>query len=216
MSVLINEMSMITESSENRISGVAVAQVISNTDITGQGRVQLKLPWLPDFEPWARVAVLLAGNNRGTYFIPQEGDEVLVAFEQGDVRQPFVIGCLWNASDTPPAASPLDPVAKRIIRTPQGHVLEFDDTLQSITITTLSKQTIKMDATQIKLSTASDTASITLDTSGSISVKGSVSIELKAPTITLDGTNVTVKGSARASIEGGATCNIQGGLVKIN
>lgn len=216
MPTFIDEISTNTQTTETRISGVAVAQVISNLDSTGAGRVQLKLPWLPGFEPWARVAVLLAGDNRGTYFIPQEGDEVLVAFEQGDVRQPFVIGCLWNASDKPPAASPQDPVAKRIIRTPQGHVLEFDDTLQSITITNLSKQTIKMDASTIKLSTAGDTASITLETSGAVSVKGSVSIELKAPTITLDGTNVTVKGSARASLEGGATCNIQGGLVKIN
>ena len=164
-----------------RISGVAVAQVISNLDATGSGRVQLKLPWLPGFEPWARVAVLLAGMNRGTYFIPQVGDEVLVAFEQGDVRQPFVIGCLWNASDTPPASSPLDPVAKRIIRTPLGHVMEFDDTLQSVTITTLTQQTIKMDATQIQLSTTGGTASVTMDVSGSITLEAAVSIELKAP-----------------------------------
>jgi len=216
MSILIDEMSTSTEGTETRISGVAVAQVISNTDLTGQGRVQLKLPWLPGFEPWARVAVLLAGSNRGTYFIPQEGDEVLVAFEQGDVRQPFVIGCLWNASDTPPASSPLDPVAKRIIRTPQGHVMEFDDTLQSVTITTLSQQTIKMDANQIKLSTSGGTATVTLDTSGTIKLQAAQSIELKAPTITLDGLNVTVKGSASTKVDGGATCSIQAGLVKIN
>jgi len=216
MSILIDEMSTSTNGTETRISGVAVAQVISNTDLTGQGRVQLKLPWLPGFEPWARVAVLLAGMNRGTYFIPQVGDEVLVAFEQGDVRQPFVIGCLWNASDTPPAASPLDPVAKRIIRTPLGHVMEFDDTLQSVTITTLTQQTIKMDATQIQLSTTGGTATVTLDTSGKITLQAAMSIELKAPTITLDGLNVTVKGSASTSVEGGATCSIQAGLVKIN
>lgn len=216
MPTFIDEMSTSTQTTETRISGVAVAQVISNLDSTGAGRVQLKLPWLPGFEPWARVAVLLAGMNRGTYFIPQVGDEVLVAFEQGDVRQPFVIGCLWNSTDSPPAGSPLDPVAKRIIRTPLGHVMEFDDTLQSVSITTLTQQTVKMDATQIQLSTTGDTATITLDVSGAITLQSTTSIELKAPSITLDGLNVSIKGSASTSVEGGATCSIQAGMVKIN
>jgi uncharacterized protein involved in type VI secretion and phage assembly len=215
MPTFIDEMSTSTQT-ETRISGVAVAQVISNLDSTGGGRVQLKLPWLPGFEPWARVAVLLAGMNRGTYFIPQVGDEVLVAFEQGDVRQPFVIGCLWNGTDTPPAASPLDPVAKRIIRTPLGHVMEFDDTLQSVTITTLTQQTIKMDATQIELSTTGGSASIKLETSGKITLQAATTLELKAPSITLEGLNISIKGSASTSVEGGATCSIQAGLVKIN
>lgn len=215
MPTFIEEMSTSTQT-ETRISGVAVAQVINNLDSTGAGRVQLKLPWLPGFEPWARVAVLLAGMNRGTYFIPQVGDEVLVAFEQGDVRQPFVIGCLWNATDTPPAASPLDPVAKRIIRTPLGHVMEFDDTLQSVTITTLTQQTIKMDATQIELSTTGGTASIKLETSGKITLQAATTLELKAPSINLEGLNISIKGSASTSVEGGATCSIQAGMVKIN
>lgn len=215
MPVSIEEMSAVAEE-DNRIYGVAIAQVISNVDMNGLGRVQLQLPWLPDLQPWARVAVLLAGDNRGTYFIPQIGDEVLVAFNQGDVREPYVIGCLWNGQDRPPASGPTDPTAKRIIRTPLGHVLEFDDILQSIKITTNMEQKVQLTATGIEISTSGGTASVKLDSSGSITIQGAQSIALKAPSITLDGATVSIKGTASVSLESSGTCNIQGSLVKIN
>src|SRR5437016_13589337 len=77
-----------TNNPDRRITGVAVGQVLDNTDVLTMGRVQIQLPWL-DMPPWARVAVLMAGPNRGTFFIPQPGDEVLVAFNHGDIREPF-------------------------------------------------------------------------------------------------------------------------------
>src|SRR5688500_8354972 len=86
----------VPEPDDTRINGVCTAMVLSNFDSTGEGRVQLMIPWLPGYMPWARVSVPMAGLARGTYFIPQMGDEVLVAFSQGDVREPFVIGSLWN------------------------------------------------------------------------------------------------------------------------
>jgi uncharacterized protein involved in type VI secretion and phage assembly len=217
MSVLINEMSSATNpGDQNKIYGVALATVLNNLDTTGKARVQLSLPWLPDYQPWARVAVLSAGNNRGTYFIPQIGDEVLVAFDQGDVREPYIIGSLWNSQDSPPASGSLDPVAKRIIKTPLGHVMEFDDTLQSIKITTITQQTLTMDAQGVKIATASDTASIKLDTAGNITIQGSVSVTLKAPSISLQGSKIDIKADASASLQSGGTCQVKGSLVTIN
>src|SRR5258706_10454277 len=90
------------------VNGVAVAKVIDNIDIQGTARVQISLPWLPGFEPWARVASPMAGMGRGTYFIPQVGDEVLVAFNQGDIREPYILGALWSSVDKPPALLPAD------------------------------------------------------------------------------------------------------------
>jgi len=113
---------------------VAVAEVIDNNDALTMGRVQIRLPWL-DVPVYARVATLMAGSNRGTFFIPQPGDEVLVAFNHGDVREPFVIGSLWNGVDQPPATDMGDPMFKRLIRTPQGLELEFDDKKGTVTIT---------------------------------------------------------------------------------
>jgi phage baseplate assembly protein V len=213
---LIETAAQATAPADRRIYGVTVAQVINNVDSTGQGRVQVRLPWLPSLQPWARVAVLDAGMARGTYFIPQIGDEVLVAFNHGDVREPYVIGGLWNAQDRPPALLPTDPVNKRIIRTPLGHEIEFDDALQSITISTITQQKITIDPTSIKLSTTGNTASLTLDVAGNVSIQATTSIELKAPSITIQGTSVDIQGAATASIKGGSACEIQGGIVKIN
>jgi phage baseplate assembly protein gpV len=213
---LIKELGNLNQANDRRIYGVAVAQVINNVDLMGEGRVQLMLPWLPSLLPWARVAVLSAGFGRGTYFIPQPGDEVLVAFNHGDVREPYVIGGLWNTTDRPPALLPTDPVTKRVIRTPLGHQIEFDEALQSITITTSTFQTIKLDPAQIELSTTGGAAAVTLSAAGSVSIQAALSIELKAPSITIEGGTLELKGASVANLNGGAACNIQAALVKIN
>src|SRR5262249_40976203 len=87
--------------------GVMVALVVDIKDPDNQGRVKVTLPWSIDaggvrYEAWARLATMLGGNNRGSWFIPDVDDEVLVAFEHGDVRRPYVIGGLWNGKDQAP------------------------------------------------------------------------------------------------------------------
>ena len=87
--------------------GVYPALVSDICDPDGQGRVKVTLPWSPDtgsdrYDAWARLATMMGGNNRGTWFIPDVNDEVLIAFESGDPRRPYVVGSLWNGSDTPP------------------------------------------------------------------------------------------------------------------
>lgn len=87
--------------------GVAPATVIDNQDPDAQARVKVALPWAPDsgsgrYEAWARLATLYAGPNCGSLFVPHVGDEVLVAFEHGDARRPYVLGMLWNGADSPP------------------------------------------------------------------------------------------------------------------
>jgi phage baseplate assembly protein V len=198
------------------LPGVAVAQVISNLDSTNQGRVQVQLPWLPGIEPWARVAAGSAGGGRGMYFIPQVGEEVLVAFQHGDVRDVFILGTLWNATDRPPSESPLDPVNRRVIRTPVGHQIELHDLKQSVTVTTSTGQTLTLTPEKIEVTTTGGTAKVVLETSGAVSVTAATSIELKAPSITLDAATLELKGSASAKLTAGAVCEIQGGMVKIN
>lgn len=196
---------------DSRIYGVAVAEVLSNWDSLGLGRVQLRLPWMPDFQPWARVSVLSAGAERGTYFIPQVGEEVLVAFNQGDVREPYVIGSLWNSQDKPPAN---DAQSKRIIRTPAGHEVEFDDTFQSIIITDVSGHKITLDPDGIVLEAG--LSKLKLGKDGTVTLEGTtISIKAKA-TAELKGASVEVSADASATLKGGGLCTVQGGLVKIN
>jgi phage baseplate assembly protein V len=196
------------------IVGVARAQVVSNTDTLGLGRVQVSLPFQPDVEPWAPVAVLSAGNDRGTWFVPQVGDEVLVAFENGDVLQPVVIGSLWNGTDSPPATGPTDSVSLRIIKTPAGHEVTFDDTQQSITIKSATDQKVTITPQKIELEAGSSKA--TFETSGSVKVEATTQIELKAQSISLKATNLELSGDASATLKAGGTCTVQGGLVKVN
>ncbi len=106
-------------------SGVVIGIVKSLKDDRGQARVELEFPWLPDHPPsaLAPVAVPLAGKQRGMYFMPEVGDEVLVAFEHGDFDHPFIVGFLWNGGQKPPESDP----KHRVILTPGGHTLRFED-----------------------------------------------------------------------------------------
>jgi uncharacterized protein involved in type VI secretion and phage assembly len=208
------------EQLERRINGVAIAKVESNKDIRGEGRVLLSFPWAPGITAWARVATPFAGMNRGMYFMPQERDEVLVAFQNGDMAAPYVIGALWSPVDRPPIkpGDIISPSTKRIIRTGTAlaHEIVLDDVEQSVTITSSTKQQIRMDPKKITLSTVGGTASITLETSGKVSITGAISIDLKAPKITLTGGTVSVNGQTSTKITGGASCSIQAGKVLIN
>ncbi len=204
------------EDEERRIYGVAVATVVDNVDECGEGRVKVRFPWLPDIEPWARVAVPAAGKGRGTYFMPQKDDEVLVAFNHGDVREPYIVGGLWNGKDTPPAKAPKDAETKSIIRTPKGHEMVFDDEAKTVTIYSKDKQKIVLSQDKVQIVTDDDKATITLDKEGKISIQAKQSIELKAETIKLEGKTVDIKGSASTNIDGGQACKIKGGKVLIN
>jgi uncharacterized protein involved in type VI secretion and phage assembly len=94
--------------------GVYPAIVEDNLDPEGIGRVKVRLTWAPDgggivgiekeqrYEGWARMAMLMAGNDRGSWFLPDIGDEVLISFEGGHAGRPVVMGMLWNGQDRPP------------------------------------------------------------------------------------------------------------------
>lgn len=113
--------------------GVHPALVVDIKDPDSQGRVKIRLPWSPDSggatcELWARVATLMGGNNRGTWFIPDVDDEVLVAFEAGDARRPYVLGGLWNGQDKAPES--MDGGGnnyRKVIRSRNGVKVTLDD-----------------------------------------------------------------------------------------
>ncbi len=113
--------------------GVAPATVLDIKDPDNQGRVKIALPWSPDsggarYEAWARMATLFAGKDRGSWFIPDKDDEVLVAFEHGDPRRPYILGGLWNGSDKPPAS--MDGGGrnfKKVIKSRNGVTVTLDD-----------------------------------------------------------------------------------------
>jgi uncharacterized protein involved in type VI secretion and phage assembly len=116
-------------------------------DPDGQGRVELQFPWLSDSlrSYWAPVAAPLAGKQRGVFFMPEIDDEVLVAFEHGSFDHPYIVGFLWNGVDMPPETDSQN----RVIMTPGGHTLRFEDgNEKKIVLKSSSGQTITLDDTE--------------------------------------------------------------------
>ncbi|MBU0960029.1 MAG: phage tail protein, partial [Proteobacteria bacterium] len=117
------------EEKQNKIQGVVIGVVTNNEDPEGMGRVKVKFPWLSDEDEsnWARVASPMAGKERGMYFLPEVDDEVLVAFEHGDMRFPYIIGSLWNGTEPPPASNDDGQNNVRMIKSRSGHVISLTD-----------------------------------------------------------------------------------------
>ncbi|NOZ02749.1 MAG: phage tail protein [Deltaproteobacteria bacterium] len=128
----------------NRIYGVVIGIVIDNNDPEGLYRVKVKFPWVqessstytdaPDREDfpsnWARIATFMAGPDRGAFWLPEVDDEVLVAFEHGDIRRPFVIGSLWSPVDKAIHDNQSQGGSNdfRTLFSRSGHVIQFQDT----------------------------------------------------------------------------------------
>jgi len=121
---------------KRKFYGVTTGRVINLLDPLMLGRVQVQMPFIDalDLSPWARIAMPMAGILHGTYFIPNIGDEVLIAFEHGDVNAPYVLGSLWTAAAPPPQQSPLPQI--RELRTLAGNQIVFTEVPPSVTIQT--------------------------------------------------------------------------------
>ncbi|MFE3200658.1 phage baseplate assembly protein V [Embleya sp. NPDC055664] len=213
---LFDALDDIHESDSPRVTGVAPATVVDNLDLTGAGRVQIRYAWLPGVEPWARVCATVAGNGSGVWFMPQPNDEVLVAFRNGDVREPYVLGGLWTMTSRPPAALPTDSITKRVIRTPVGHEIAIDDLVQKLTLSHTLGHSIEIAADGITLSVAGGAAEISLSASGAVTITGTRSVEVTGLDVSVKAGNGLTANATRADIQAAATCSIQGALVKIN
>jgi len=171
------------------LQGVYTASVLDNRDPESLARVFVRVPGVSDTGIWARLATMMAGRNRGTFFIPEVGDEVLVAFEHGDQRTPYVIGSLWNGKAKPPVA---DASTTRLIRSRSGVTLRIDDKASSLVIETTAGQRITLqDGPGTVRVEDQNGNSVTLATSG-VTVNASAKVTLNASTVEVSAGMVTV------------------------
>jgi uncharacterized protein involved in type VI secretion and phage assembly len=206
-----------------RVSGsfaIAAGIVTNNIDLIGEGRVQVKVPTRPSFEPWARLPSVGGSGGRGFMWVPAIGDEVLVAFADNDTSSAYILGGLWSTLNPPPLRLPTDTLSKRVITTglteALGHKLEFDDAKQSVTITTSTEQKISMDPLAIKLTNLAGTVSITLDnTAQKISISAVNAIEMTALQISMKATSIDLTGT-KVSITAGGPCAVKGLPIQLN
>lgn len=203
--------------------GVVTATVLNPVDPLLLGRIQVQLSFIDclDLSSWARVVVPMAGLGHGNYFIPNIGDQVLVAFENGDINAPYIVGSLWNAISFPPLPTPLPQT--RALRTLMGNQIVFSEILPTVTIQNgptppevvplpaspvgpyqtieLSPFGIEMTGGSIKLTAGLNSISITpfgitLEAGPTVKIDmNPLGIEIKAP-------NITVSGQADVSISG--------------
>jgi uncharacterized protein involved in type VI secretion and phage assembly len=155
-----------------QVNGVMVGVVLDVDDPNGEGRIKVEFPWMGGQSGtyWAAIAAPMAGHGRGVFFLPEVGDEVLVGFDHGDANQPVVLGYMWSGRDKPPSTS----VHERMIRSVNGHAIRFLDS----TPTNGDKGGIIIEdahGNRIILS------------NGKITISGVAVLELRAPTVTING-----------------------------
>lgn len=105
--------------------GLVTATITDAADPERLGRVRVMYPWLEAtlHSDWISMVAPFAGKDRGVFWMPEVGDEVIVGFLQGDFSQPVVLGAMWNV----PNPSPSPDHRQRMLRSKNGHTIRFID-----------------------------------------------------------------------------------------
>lgn len=194
--------------------GVYPALVSDVVDPNNQGRVKVRLHWSPDaggsnYEVWARLATMMGGNNRGSWFIPDKDDEVLVAFEGGNPRRPYVVGALWNGKDDPPER--MDGSGNNYLKTilsRQGIRITMDDTDGAVKLrleTPGGQSIVLSDADNSIVAEDSNGNSIKMEAQG-ITITAASQVKVQASTVEVDAGMVTVN-AAMSQFSGVVQCS---------
>ncbi len=220
------------------IYGVVIALVTDAADPENLGRVKIRFPWLSDTyeSDWVRVVQFGAGKDRGTWILPEVNDEVLVAFEHGDIRRPYVLGGLYNKIDAPDSGyGSLDPATGarhfRAIQSRNGHGLVFGDDPKKDSgmaiFTEGSTQLVALSKRRSRVLVRSN-GSIEIQGGGPISIRAGGAmhlragqnmkieaggnLEIKAASISVQGDQqIEVVGNAGVSVESAAMVDVKGG-----
>lgn len=210
--------------------GVSTAVVSDANDPQQQGRVKLTFPWLSDdyVSDWARTVQPGAGKDRGAMTVPEVGDEVLVAFEQGDFSRPCVLGGLFNGVDTPNSGGGglvdggSGAINRRSMVSRRGHridLLDADGRSEGITLSTSGdKLRLVMDSVGTAITVHSDGTVLVEGKQGITIDSASANLELKGGQVKIGATSgVTIDGGAgQISVSTGGVCSISGSQIKLN
>lgn len=193
-------------------AGVATAVVTENRDPQGLCRVQLRYPWheRPQEGYWARLAVPMAGAARGMVLIPEVGEEVLVGFERGDLRYPYVLGALWNGKERPPVTNDDGRNDKRVLVSRKKHSLSFDDGDPGVVeLAHENGALLRLSDDDIVLRDKQGNRVKIDNSTGAVSIESSGALEIRAAAI-------TIEASGALTLKAGATLTVRGAMVNIN
>ncbi|GGA02203.1 phage baseplate assembly protein V [Okeania sp. KiyG1] len=198
---------LINNDKNNIFNGVTIGIVTNNKDPEGLGRIKVKFPWLSENEEsyWARILTPMAGNDRGIYFLPEVDDEVLVAFEQGDMNVPYILGALWNGKDKPPAKNDDGKNNQRMIKSRSGHQIILDDTKGK-------EQIIIQDKTgknQILIDSKENNMNIKVEKDLTIETKGKIILKSSDDDVSIECNNLSIKVNKNYQLDAGENCTIK-------
>lgn len=208
--------------------GPSLGRVTDTQDPERLGRVRVELPWLDEqaVSHWAPVVSPGAGPGRGLHLVPELGDLVLVVFELGDPRRPYVLGGVWNGQDAPPVDDAVvdGETQVRTLCTRAGHRLTMDDTEgeEAIRLTTKDGSTVSLldgSSPAITIATADGESSVVIDGgSGNVTVRagGDATIEATGDIGISAGRTLTLEGGTGVTVSGGPKVTIEGLQVAIN
>jgi uncharacterized protein involved in type VI secretion and phage assembly len=188
------------------VPGVVPGVVVDLDDPKRLGRVKVTFPDLGDVpSDWCRIVTPSAGGGRGVMFRPEKGEEVMVCFERGDPRAPYLLGGVWNQTDKPPTDP--DPVANdiRSITSRSGHVITLDDTK--------GKEKIEIVAHGGKQKVIIDTAAPKITVSAEA---GDVEVSAAQGDVTLHGRTVNIKADQQLTLDCQGQVKVSGSTIQLN
>jgi uncharacterized protein involved in type VI secretion and phage assembly len=183
-----------------RYFGVYPAVVTDIVDPKNLGRIQVKFPSLggdgEGVRAWATLLTPYADDNQGFEMLPAVATLVVVAFEAGDLRRPYIIGSAWNGKETLPQ-TPEAPNNKRLIKTRAGSLLEFDDTDGAAKVTVSMKSGHKLvldDGAQEVTLTHANGCTVTLNIAGQVEIRANATVEITAAAVNVHAATATFDG----------------------
>jgi uncharacterized protein involved in type VI secretion and phage assembly len=194
------------------VKGVGIAIVTQNKDPEGFGRVKVRYTWSdqPRESFWARVALPMAGNDRGFALIPEVGDEVVVSFERGDLRFPIVLGAVHGGQDKAVFTNSDGKNDKRMFKSRAGHTLIFNDGTQgSIELALKDGKKVFIDDNGIAVQDDKGNSFKISSASGAVEI-------VATGKLTLKGATVEISASGTVDIKGGPKMSLNAGTIMIN
>ncbi len=222
------------------INGLQIGKVVQlENDPDGENRILVRLPIIDNSARgvWARVSTLDAGSaddgvaGRGSFFLPEIEDEVIVGFINDDPRDAVVLGMVHSSAKPAPIEAQ-DVNHEKGFVTRSGMRLHFHDETKTITVDTPEGNRIVLDedSTSITIEDQNqniavmDPDGISINSPGDIKIEASGNIDIKAGmNMTLEATQISAKASASMEVKGATTkvtadgiTEVKGSLVNIN
>lgn len=185
--------------------GVYPALVTDIVDPESLGRVQVSFPWLgeggQDVRAWATLCTPYADDNQGLLVLPEVGSQVVVAFEAGSLRRPYLLGAAWNGRETLPHA-PEQANNIRVWRSRADSRLEFDDTAGApkVRITMASGHQVVLDDSAQEVTVKHATGCAVKLTATDVEVTANATVKVTSPIVEVDAAVSTFSGIVKCSM----------------